>query len=511
MAFSDKTLMAICNAYTDETVLGGGAIKGKNCIIQSITPITGGNRVTFKWTLDDGTVQTQSMDVMDGVAPAGTYVDKDDFDDNFETIPGGNIFDLKDAVITSGNITAVIKDNVITLNGTAGSNNYVYMKISNGTVELAQATGAKAIPDSWAAETTSELESGKQYAFDVFTLGGTINSATAGPGLSLKDSTKTVIQTSGSLFTYTGNGAYFQLLLGKESTFKDFKVACMLTESAVPLQFTTKELCLQAYDEIYKPYVYKISNEENIITIDRSDYDPTSSMYCQGSCTVDGYLYIVFINGGHTYIAKYDLSDYSLVAYEQMDQLHHGNDLTYNPFDGYLYVIDLDSPNVIHKVTTALVYVGSVTLDLTSIYPGYTGVGAIDFNMDRGVFVCLIRGNNKGYAILDPALGFIDLIWSKNHGGTYAGIYSEGDFIYQATASPNMIHVMSFGGRYVGRLFDLGKLSLEAKENYGKYEPESLSIVGDKIYIAYNSLNIGKTYVDAFDISQRLMGLLPKI
>ena len=56
----------LATAYTDETVAGGGAIKGKNCTIKSITPITGGNRVEFEWTLDNGTVLTDSIDVMDG-------------------------------------------------------------------------------------------------------------------------------------------------------------------------------------------------------------------------------------------------------------------------------------------------------------------------------------------------------------------------------------------------------------------------------------------------------------
>ena len=65
MAIDTKTLAA-ARKYTDQSVAGGGAIKGKNCTIDSISPITGGNRVTFKWTLDDGTVQTGTMDVLDG-------------------------------------------------------------------------------------------------------------------------------------------------------------------------------------------------------------------------------------------------------------------------------------------------------------------------------------------------------------------------------------------------------------------------------------------------------------
>ena len=57
---------AASNKYTSETVEGGGAVKGKNCTIESITELDGGQRVTFKWTLDDGTVKTASMDVLDG-------------------------------------------------------------------------------------------------------------------------------------------------------------------------------------------------------------------------------------------------------------------------------------------------------------------------------------------------------------------------------------------------------------------------------------------------------------
>ena len=52
--------------YTKESLLGGGAVVGKNVTISSITPIDGGNRVTFSYTLEDGTVKTSTMDVMNG-------------------------------------------------------------------------------------------------------------------------------------------------------------------------------------------------------------------------------------------------------------------------------------------------------------------------------------------------------------------------------------------------------------------------------------------------------------
>ena len=62
----DKITLALAKKYTDESVLGAGALKGKNCTIESIEQIEGGSRVTFQWTLDNGTVETDTMDVMDG-------------------------------------------------------------------------------------------------------------------------------------------------------------------------------------------------------------------------------------------------------------------------------------------------------------------------------------------------------------------------------------------------------------------------------------------------------------
>ena len=61
-----KKAYAMANNYTEESMAGGGAVAGKPCKIQSITEITGGHRITFLWSLDNGTEQTSTMDVMDG-------------------------------------------------------------------------------------------------------------------------------------------------------------------------------------------------------------------------------------------------------------------------------------------------------------------------------------------------------------------------------------------------------------------------------------------------------------
>lgn len=62
---------ALSKKYTNDSLDGAGALKGKNCTIQSITAITkngkSGNRITFQWTGDSGTVYTDTLDVMDGL------------------------------------------------------------------------------------------------------------------------------------------------------------------------------------------------------------------------------------------------------------------------------------------------------------------------------------------------------------------------------------------------------------------------------------------------------------
>lgn len=58
--------LSLSKIYTKKSLLGGGAVAGKNVIISSIVPIKGGNRITFSYTLDSGDVQTSTLDVMDG-------------------------------------------------------------------------------------------------------------------------------------------------------------------------------------------------------------------------------------------------------------------------------------------------------------------------------------------------------------------------------------------------------------------------------------------------------------
>lgn len=58
--------LAMAKKYTDNSLAGAGAVAGVPCQIQSITPITGGNRVTFLWEDNNNVSHTSTLDVMDG-------------------------------------------------------------------------------------------------------------------------------------------------------------------------------------------------------------------------------------------------------------------------------------------------------------------------------------------------------------------------------------------------------------------------------------------------------------
>ena len=63
----DVITLALAKKYTEETVKGGGALKGANCTIKTIEAVPEGNKVTFEWTLTDGSKKTDFIIIKDGV------------------------------------------------------------------------------------------------------------------------------------------------------------------------------------------------------------------------------------------------------------------------------------------------------------------------------------------------------------------------------------------------------------------------------------------------------------
>lgn len=58
--------LSVGMGYTDETVIGGGALKGKNCVVRNIEEVADGVNVTFQSILDDGTVKTDTVFIPKG-------------------------------------------------------------------------------------------------------------------------------------------------------------------------------------------------------------------------------------------------------------------------------------------------------------------------------------------------------------------------------------------------------------------------------------------------------------
>ena len=131
----DIVTLSIAKTYTKESLLGGGAVVGKNVQVSKIEPIIGGNRVTFSYTLEDESEKTSSIDVMNGID--GKSVVKANIDElnnlTFELSDGSKINvgtiktikgdDGSTPTFTIGDVTTLDSDQEATVNITGTSKN----------------------------------------------------------------------------------------------------------------------------------------------------------------------------------------------------------------------------------------------------------------------------------------------------------------------------------------------------------------------------------------------------
>ena len=118
--------LAVSKKFTSESLLGGGAVVGKNVTISSITPIDGGNRITFSYTLDDGTVKTSTLDVMNGIN--GTDGQKGKQGESGKTpVKGIDYFDGKDGYSPTISVTDIAGGHKIIVTNEGGSTSFNVM------------------------------------------------------------------------------------------------------------------------------------------------------------------------------------------------------------------------------------------------------------------------------------------------------------------------------------------------------------------------------------------------
>lgn len=115
----DAVTYALCKKYIKDSMLGGGAVVGKNVTISSITETDDGNVVTFSYTLDNGTVKTSTMTVKNGEQGNGIVkvekIKSVDLVDTYRmTFTDGSTFDYE---IANGDSSLGGKIDTVKVNG----------------------------------------------------------------------------------------------------------------------------------------------------------------------------------------------------------------------------------------------------------------------------------------------------------------------------------------------------------------------------------------------------------
>ncbi len=398
---------------------------------------------------------------------------------NVSFIHNDNLLVIPDGEYSADTLNISIKDNIITLNTTSATTKKIYIKLTNGV-----ALKTDSAQYSWRSETVSFMEAGKTYGIRDFSFGGA--SYDKGMVASVRDSAGASILSKARTnpVQISASPAYIQLFVEASSIFVDYKVGVAITENKVPEDWGN----IVAYHDYWKQYISQaFLDTENFINI-----GPVTGYVTQGMCTDGTYLYTCLVNSAddsaNTYVYKYNLSDGTLVTSVNSYSLGHCNSMTYCPKDGYIYCIGLDTAGTVHVIdSTDLSYVGSKAIDLSGVYSAYTGIGAISYNASRDVFVCLIRGDRKGYAIVDRKGDLLDLVWTRafytmeGYQYTPGSCFADDFFIYQVSYLYNGVQIFTYNGDYVGNVILPSAMY--------RFEPEDISIEGDYMYISIQQSN----------------------
>lgn len=115
MALKPAAVLSMSGKYTDESLVGLGAVKGASCQIEKITTDEyGDDTITFVWTGSDGTQLRQDMLVKDGTKPVAVKPVSDDsfvfvYSDGSQSEPQKLPSSSKDVVISPDEGNAIQK------------------------------------------------------------------------------------------------------------------------------------------------------------------------------------------------------------------------------------------------------------------------------------------------------------------------------------------------------------------------------------------------------------------
>lgn len=115
----DIVTYALSKKYTQKSLDGLGALKGANCVIESVDTVPEGNRVTFSWTGSSGTKETTTILVKNGEQGNGVVkvekIKTVDLVDTYRmTFDDGSAFEYE---VANGDSSLGGKINIIKVNG----------------------------------------------------------------------------------------------------------------------------------------------------------------------------------------------------------------------------------------------------------------------------------------------------------------------------------------------------------------------------------------------------------
>lgn len=125
--------------YTDKSILGiSGVLSGKNCTIDSATKVDGVTTIVFKWTADNGTVRTTQIQVADGETPDVTIT----------PITGGNRVSFTIDGTTQSFDVMDGEDGVSITNVEVNASNHLVVTLSNNhTIDAGEIITVSTIDD----------------------------------------------------------------------------------------------------------------------------------------------------------------------------------------------------------------------------------------------------------------------------------------------------------------------------------------------------------------------------
>lgn len=217
----------------------------------------------------------------------------------------------------------------------------------------------------------------------------------------------------------------------------------------------------------------------------------------QGGCLVGNYYYQTFIKTDKdsdelyniTYLGCYDMESKTMLAYSDLLDLNHANDVTYNAKTGELFVVH----NKPRYNQLSVIDPETMTLKRTVQLP--LSVYAVTYNETRDQYVVGISGG-RDVRILgaDFQLATKDPIYASKdvEGYTTQGICSDDTFIYAVlydgksaqTKRENVVAVYDWYGNRVGLIYvDVDKL-----------EPENVSVRDGQLIVLAASQKGGALY-----------------